>query len=76
MDLTQLIILAYPFQSDFLITIIFLIFDVEIALTIPIIKSFFISNSIEWIITRNLIIWILIIGLYIEWNNGALNWNN
>lgn len=64
-----------PFSIRFfIITIIFLIFDIEIALLIPIILSIKISNKLIWIITRILFIIILIIGLIHEWNYGALNW--
>lgn len=66
-----------PFSIRFfLITIIFLIFDVEIALILPIIIIFKISNILWWIVTRIIFILILIIGLIHEWNQGALNWTN
>lgn len=64
-----------PFSIQFfLIAIIFLIFDVEIALIIPIIKIIKSSNYIILLLTSNLFIIILIIGLYHEWNQGALTW--
>ena len=64
-----------PFSLRFfLITIIFLIFDIEIALLMPIIFSIKFSNLIIWIITRTIFIIILIIGLIHEWIHGALNW--
>lgn len=64
-----------PFSLRFfLITIIFLIFDVEIALIFPIILNFKISNIIIWIISIIFFILILIIGIIYEWNQGALNW--
>lgn len=66
-----------PFSIQFfLIAIIFLIFDVEITLIIPIIIILKFSNLIYWVITRILFIIILLIGLYHEWNQGALNWIN
>lgn len=64
-----------PFSIRFfLISIIFLIFDVEIALILPIIISINISNINIWFFTRISICLILIIGLFHEWNHGALNW--
>lgn len=64
-----------PFSIRFfLITIIFLIFDVEIALILPIIIILKKSNLILWFFTRLMFNLILIIGLIHEWNNGALNW--
>nr|UFZ13849.1 NADH dehydrogenase subunit 3 [Neochauliodes fraternus] len=60
----------------FLIAVIFLIFDVEIALLLPLIMIYSSSNISIWLITSFLFILILLIGLYHEWNQGALNWAN
>nr|YP_010037319.1 NADH dehydrogenase subunit 3 [Dacus trimacula]QJX68120.1 NADH dehydrogenase subunit 3 [Dacus trimacula]QQW48095.1 NADH dehydrogenase subunit 3 [Dacus trimacula] len=66
-----------PFSLRFfLITIIFLIFDVEIALILPMILIISMSNIIIWTTTSIIFILILIIGLYHEWNQGMLNWTN
>nr|UIS24504.1 NADH dehydrogenase subunit 3 [Aedeomyia squamipennis] len=66
-----------PFSIRFfLITIIFLIFDVEIALILPMIMTLKISNLMQWSFTTMFFILILLIGLYHEWNQGALEWNN
>nr|QHN56423.1 NADH dehydrogenase subunit 3 [Dohrniphora cornuta] len=66
-----------PFSLHFfLIAIIFLIFDVEIALILPMILTFKYSNIIMWSITSIYFILILLIGLYHEMNQGALNWSN
>nr|UJG45377.1 NADH dehydrogenase subunit 3 [Limnephilus germanus] len=60
----------------FLITIIFLIFDVEIAILIPIIMIFTVSNLNKWFFISLFFIIILILGLYYEWNQNMLNWTN
>nr|YP_009107231.1 NADH dehydrogenase subunit 3 [Tyspanodes hypsalis]AIT99550.1 NADH dehydrogenase subunit 3 [Tyspanodes hypsalis] len=66
-----------PFSLHFfLITVIFLIFDVEIALIFPIINLFKVTNFIIWVKTSFFFILILIIGLYHEWNQNMLNWTN
>nr|YP_009755597.1 NADH dehydrogenase subunit 3 [Aedes koreicus]QIP54106.1 NADH dehydrogenase subunit 3 [Aedes koreicus]UTU97028.1 NADH dehydrogenase subunit 3 [Aedes koreicus]UXX44872.1 NADH dehydrogenase subunit 3 [Aedes koreicus]UXX44885.1 NADH dehydrogenase subunit 3 [Aedes koreicus]UXX44898.1 NADH dehydrogenase subunit 3 [Aedes koreicus] len=66
-----------PFSLRFfLIAIIFLIFDVEIALILPMILIIKSSNIINWSITSLFFILILLLGLYHEWNQGALEWNN
>nr|YP_010999339.1 NADH dehydrogenase subunit 3 [Cricotopus trifascia]WPM93185.1 NADH dehydrogenase subunit 3 [Cricotopus trifascia] len=66
-----------PFSIQFfLITIIFLIFDVEIALILPMIVIFKMSNLMWWTMTSMIFILILIIGLIHEWSQGALNWTN
>nr|AMH85376.1 NADH dehydrogenase subunit 3 [Winthemia rufopicta] len=66
-----------PFSLRFfLITIIFLIFDVEIALILPIILIMKFSNLIMWSLTSMIFILILLLGLYHEWNQGMLNWSN
>nr|UJI65706.1 NADH dehydrogenase subunit 3 [Glossina austeni] len=65
-----------PFSLRFfLITIIFLIFDVEIALILPIIIIMKTSNLIYWTISSIIFIIILLLGLYHEWNQGMLNWS-
>nr|QLY89934.1 NADH dehydrogenase subunit 3 [Clusiodes albimanus] len=65
-----------PFSLQFfLIAIIFLIFDVEIALIIPMILTIKFSNMLVWTISTILFIMILLIGLYHEWNQGMLNWS-
>nr|ANJ70478.1 NADH dehydrogenase subunit 3 [Hydroporus erythrocephalus] len=64
-----------PFSIQFfLIAVIFLIFDVEIALLLPMIMIMKISNLITMMSTILFFIFILLIGLYHEWNMGALNW--
>nr|QOY24540.1 NADH dehydrogenase subunit 3 [Anabolia furcata] len=60
----------------FLITIIFLIFDVEIAILIPIIMIFCVTDLNKWFIISSFFIIILILGLYYEWNQNMLNWTN
>uniref|UniRef100_UPI0030FF0C3C NADH dehydrogenase subunit 3 n=1 Tax=Neopanorpa brisi TaxID=3135612 RepID=UPI0030FF0C3C len=66
-----------PFSLRFfLIAVIFLIFDVEIALLLPMILIFTSSNLIMWSIVSLFFLLILLIGLYHEWNQGALEWAN
>nr|QYB23340.1 NADH dehydrogenase subunit 3 [Oncocera semirubella] len=66
-----------PFSLHFfLITVIFLIFDVEIALIFPIIPLFKLVNFIFWTKISFFFILILLIGLYHEWNQNMLNWTN
>nr|YP_010364906.1 NADH dehydrogenase subunit 3 [Condica illecta]UNP54951.1 NADH dehydrogenase subunit 3 [Condica illecta] len=66
-----------PFSLHFfLITVIFLIFDVEIALIFPIIPLFKLVNFIFWTKISLFFILILLIGLYHEWNQNMLNWTN
>nr|ARH54253.1 NADH dehydrogenase subunit 3 [Cucujus haematodes] len=59
----------------FLIAVIFLIFDVEITLLLPIIFLIKISNMMIYLLTFSFFILILLLGLYHEWNQGALNWS-
>uniref|UniRef100_A0AAU6QFE5 NADH-ubiquinone oxidoreductase chain 3 n=1 Tax=Gatzara nigrivena TaxID=2929832 RepID=A0AAU6QFE5_9NEOP len=64
-----------PFSLHFfLIAIIFLIFDVEIALLLPIMIIMKMSNMFAWMFTSMFFILILLMGLYHEWNQGALEW--
>nr|YP_010895307.1 NADH dehydrogenase subunit 3 [Verrallia virginica]WJW73898.1 NADH dehydrogenase subunit 3 [Verrallia virginica] len=64
-----------PFSLRFfLITIIFLIFDVEIALIFPMILTMSYSHMLHWSITSIIFIAILLMGVYHEWNQGMLNW--
>nr|ATL15429.1 NADH dehydrogenase subunit 3 [Callosobruchus analis] len=64
-----------PFSLHFfLIAIIFLIFDVEITLLLPMIPSLMISNIYNYTYIIIFFLCILLLGLYHEWNQGALNW--
>nr|YP_008081533.1 NADH dehydrogenase subunit 3 [Erynnis montanus]AGJ72732.1 NADH dehydrogenase subunit 3 [Erynnis montanus] len=66
-----------PFSLHFfLITVFFLIFDVEIALIFPLISTFKMVNFIIWTKTSFFFILILLLGLYHEWNQNMLNWTN
>lgn len=66
-----------PFSLRFyIIAIIFLIFDVEIAILLPIPIIFPLSELISWLRISSIFIITLIIGLFHEWNFGALEWSN
>nr|WNL54465.1 NADH dehydrogenase subunit 3 [Amitermes sp. 'megaceps'] len=66
-----------PFSSRFfLIAVIFMIFDVEIALLLPMPITILTSNIKSWMIISSVFLLILIIGLYHEWNQGSLEWSN
>nr|YP_010148414.1 NADH dehydrogenase subunit 3 [Analcellicampa danfengensis]QQV69253.1 NADH dehydrogenase subunit 3 [Analcellicampa danfengensis] len=66
-----------PFSIRFfLIAVIFLIFDVEITLMLPMILTMSISNYKIWLTLSIYFILILTMGLYYEWKFGALNWLN
>nr|YP_009172210.1 NADH dehydrogenase subunit 3 [Kamimuria chungnanshana]ALF36419.1 NADH dehydrogenase subunit 3 [Kamimuria chungnanshana] len=64
-----------PFSLRFfLIAVIFLIFDVEIALLLPLILILPVSNLLTWFSVGTFFLFILLWGLYHEWNQGALEW--
>nr|YP_009540704.1 NADH dehydrogenase subunit 3 [Arcyptera meridionalis]AYQ22792.1 NADH dehydrogenase subunit 3 [Arcyptera meridionalis]QID03973.1 NADH dehydrogenase subunit 3 [Arcyptera meridionalis]WFS86414.1 NADH dehydrogenase subunit 3 [Arcyptera microptera microptera] len=64
-----------PFSLRFfLIAVIFLIFDVEIALILPIVIIMKTSNIMVWTMSSMFFIMVLLMGLYHEWNQGALQW--
>nr|QRG31128.1 NADH deshydrogenase subunit 3 [Chrysochares punctatus] len=65
-----------PFSLQFfLIGIIFLIFDIEIAILLPMIYAMKNSNSLMFMVTTSTFIMILILGIIHEWNQGSLNWS-
>nr|AZH80874.1 NADH dehydrogenase subunit 3 [Caridina novaecaledoniae] len=64
-----------PFSLRFfLIALIFLIFDVEITLILPLASIMNFTNIKSWIFTGLFFLLILLLGLYHEWNQGALEW--
>nr|YP_002364607.1 NADH dehydrogenase subunit 3 [Pedetontus silvestrii]ACC60221.1 NADH dehydrogenase subunit 3 [Pedetontus silvestrii] len=64
-----------PFSLRFfLIAIIFLIFDVEITLLLPMVTIYEKVNMWSWMAVSMLFLTILLLGLYHEWNQGALLW--
>nr|YP_010024767.1 NADH dehydrogenase subunit 3 [Neurothemis fulvia]QOQ35070.1 NADH dehydrogenase subunit 3 [Neurothemis fulvia] len=66
-----------PFSLRFfLIAVIFLIFDVEIAILLPMIESMPTSGVGSWSMVSCIFIVILLVGLYHEWNQGALEWSS
>nr|AXS66076.1 NADH dehydrogenase subunit 3 [Staphylinoidea sp. 14 KM-2017] len=66
-----------PFSLQFfLIAVIFLIFDVEITLMIPFVNTMNITNMFNFMMIFNFFMIILLLGLYHEWTQGALNWLN
>nr|AHA52553.1 NADH dehydrogenase subunit 3 [Pambolus sp. QL-2013] len=70
MSLTRL-----PFSIQFyLISILFLVFDIEILFLFPMIELFNYLNIFEWIYIMFLIIFVLYIGLEFEKNEGSLKW--
>nr|WHN64151.1 NADH dehydrogenase subunit 3 [Chalcopteryx rutilans] len=66
-----------PFSLKFfLIAVIFLIFDVEIAIIMPTMMVMTTSSLQDWSITFTIFIVVLLVGLYYEWAQGALTWKS
>nr|YP_010158862.1 NADH dehydrogenase subunit 3 [Opatrum sabulosum]QRG31141.1 NADH dehydrogenase subunit 3 [Opatrum sabulosum] len=66
-----------PFSMHFfLIAIIFLIFDVEITLLFPLIISLKHNSLMIYFIVLMSFLVILLVGLFHEWKQGALEWTN
>nr|UEP16604.1 NADH dehydrogenase subunit 3 [Pyrrhocoris tibialis] len=66
-----------PFSLQFfLIAVLFLIFDIEVVIILPMILTMKIMNSINWMLTMTSFMIILLIGLYYEWNTGMLEWTH
>nr|YP_009250304.1 NADH dehydrogenase subunit 3 [Panchlora nivea]AMW91059.1 NADH dehydrogenase subunit 3 [Panchlora nivea] len=64
-----------PFSLRFfLIAVIFLIFDVEIALLLPMTIIMLSSSVNAWMSISLIFLIILLAGLYHEWNQGSLEW--
>nr|YP_010586361.1 NADH dehydrogenase subunit 3 [Melanotrichia acclivopennis]UZZ44149.1 NADH dehydrogenase subunit 3 [Melanotrichia acclivopennis] len=64
-----------PFSMHFfLITVLFLIFDIEISIIIPFIIIINYSMSMNFYLLFNLFMLILILGLFHEWKQNILNW--
>nr|YP_010582902.1 NADH dehydrogenase subunit 3 [Aguriahana juglandis]UGN61322.1 NADH dehydrogenase subunit 3 [Aguriahana juglandis] len=64
-----------PFSIHFfLIAVIFLIFDIEIIIILPMTLTLKSSLIKMWMLTGTIFMIILVIGLYHEWTNGMLNW--
>nr|UGN61712.1 NADH dehydrogenase subunit 3 [Cryptocercus shangmengensis] len=64
-----------PFSLRFfLIAVIFLIFDVEIALILPMTIIMMLSEMKMWTTISIMFLFILLMGLYHEWNQGSLEW--
>nr|YP_009992504.1 NADH dehydrogenase subunit 3 [Platynereis cf. australis PA-2020]QNN93074.1 NADH dehydrogenase subunit 3 [Platynereis cf. australis PA-2020]QNN93087.1 NADH dehydrogenase subunit 3 [Platynereis cf. australis PA-2020]QNN93100.1 NADH dehydrogenase subunit 3 [Platynereis cf. australis PA-2020] len=62
-----------PFSLRFFIlAVLFLVFDIEIALLMPIPSTTFISPMVS--LTVMLFCTVLLAGLYHEWNEGSLEW--
>nr|QFO87057.1 NADH dehydrogenase subunit 3 [Latreillia valida] len=65
-----------PFSLRFfLIAVIFLIFDVEITLLLPIASIINLTNLFSWMITTSSFLFVLLVGLYYEWSQGAIDWS-
>nr|QYJ09227.1 NADH dehydrogenase subunit 3 [Notonecta amplifica] len=66
-----------PFSIQFfLIAVLFLIFDIEIVIILPMVITLTSSLIKMWFITITMFVLILLMGLFHEWKNGILEWAN
>nr|AIW65042.1 NADH dehydrogenase subunit 3 [Notonectidae sp. MT-2014] len=66
-----------PFSIQFfLIAVLFLIFDIEIVIILPMVITLPFSMAKTWFMTVSIFILILLLGLFHEWKNGVLEWTN
>nr|AUJ21240.1 NADH dehydrogenase subunit 3 [Hypselodoris bullocki] len=66
-----------PFSVRFfLLVVLFLIFDVEIALLFPVLSIFGTNTLLTSVSAFAFFILILLFGMFHEWNEGALDWLN
>lgn len=64
-----------PFSLRFfLLAVIFLIFDVEVSLLFPLCYSILLSLKFEVMVSLFFFLLIIILGLFLEWKEGALDW--
>nr|YP_009643395.1 NADH dehydrogenase subunit 3 [Pyrrhopeplus carduelis]APO08813.1 NADH dehydrogenase subunit 3 [Pyrrhopeplus carduelis] len=64
-----------PFSLQFfLIAVLFLIFDIEVVIILPMVLTMKLMNNINWMITMIIFMMILLLGLYYEWKLGMLEW--
>nr|YP_009341844.1 NADH dehydrogenase subunit 3 [Mindarus keteleerifoliae]AKM70085.1 NADH dehydrogenase subunit 3 [Mindarus keteleerifoliae] len=64
-----------PFSLNFyLIAIIFLIFDIEISIILPMILNFKISNMMYFNMMFIFFFMFMILTIFYEWKFGSLNW--
>nr|YP_009307197.1 NADH dehydrogenase subunit 3 [Aphis craccivora]AOR53738.1 NADH dehydrogenase subunit 3 [Aphis craccivora] len=64
-----------PFSLNFyLIAIIFLIFDIEISIILPMILNFKISNMLYFNLMFMIFFMFMIMTIFYEWKFGSLNW--
>nr|YP_009643525.1 NADH dehydrogenase subunit 3 [Antilochus coquebertii]APO08969.1 NADH dehydrogenase subunit 3 [Antilochus coquebertii] len=65
-----------PFSLQFfLIAVLFLIFDIEVVIILPMITTMKLCNNMTWMITVTVSLMIILIGLYYEWSEGMLEWS-
>nr|YP_010926075.1 NADH dehydrogenase subunit 3 [Piagetiella africana]WKF19588.1 NADH dehydrogenase subunit 3 [Piagetiella africana] len=61
-----------PFSIQFFsISIIFLVFDLEVTIIVPLLMM---HKSVTLLFNMSLINLVLILGLLVEWNDGSLEW--
>nr|CAL18248.1 NADH dehydrogenase subunit 3 [Eoxenos laboulbenei] len=64
-----------PFSLHFfLISLLFLIFDIEISILIPLIMSFNYNLINQWFISIFFISFMLLLSIFYEWNKKLLMW--
>ncbi len=64
-----------PFSTRFfLLVVLFLIFDVEIALLFPVLRVLITNVTLFTVASLLLFLFILLFGIFHEWNEGALDW--
>nr|YP_004935050.1 NADH dehydrogenase subunit 3 [Siphonaria gigas]AEQ93916.1 NADH dehydrogenase subunit 3 [Siphonaria gigas] len=64
-----------PFSTRFfLLVVLFLVFDVEIALLFPVLSIIFVKTSLPCLVALSTFVFVLLMGTFHEWNEGALDW--
>nr|VFU78610.1 NADH dehydrogenase subunit 3 [Proasellus margalefi] len=64
-----------PFSLRFfIIAMIFLVFDVEIVLLLPLSSLWDVSNINFWLLSYLVFLIVLLLGTLYEWSYGALSW--
>nr|AZL93431.1 NADH dehydrogenase subunit 3 [Platygaster sp. ZJUH_2016029] len=66
-----------PFSIQFFfISILFLIFDVEMILLFPLLKMVNLNSLMVWLFSSMFIFFILLLGFYLEWLSNLIKWFN